>query len=85
MVSTTHPTKRVQEIKMKFEDVSQAAVETRITGSALTAKVSVFIDAEQDSRAYAALLTDLYDEGYDVEDKGVKESGRRLVKGEQEL
>jgi len=73
------------EARSGNRDEIRGCQSARITGSALTAKVSVFIDAEQDSRAYAALLTDLYDEGYDVEDKGVKESGRRLVKGEQEL
>jgi len=85
MVEAKDPVKAVQEVKMNYENVSQVAVEVRATESSLVASVSVFIDAEQDDRDYVELLSELYDAGFEMTDKGIKETGRRLVKGKQEL
>ena len=85
MVEVTDPVKAVQQVKMNYENVSQVSVEVRATESSLVASVSLFIGAEQDDRDYVELLSELYEAGFEMTDKGVKKTGRRLVKGEQEL
>lgn len=85
MDALTNPRDAVQMIHMDYENVSQVSMETRATDGELTLSVSAFIDAEQDDRDYASLLTTLFDAGFEVDDKGLMDSGRRLVKGSQEL
>ena len=85
MVEMTDPVKAVQQVKMNYENVSQVAVEVRATQSSLVASLSLFIEAEQNDRDYVELLSELDEAGFEMTDKGVKETGRRLVKGEQRL
>lgn len=84
MVEATNPRKAVQQIKMDYENVSQVSMESRISDSGLATDVCVFIESEQDAEDYVNLLTDLYDAGFDVTDKGTVKTGRRMVKGSQD-
>ncbi|AGM11605.1 hypothetical protein M199_gp061 [Halogranum tailed virus 1] len=83
MVEATNPRKAVQQIKMDYENVSQVSMEVNVGSSGLTTDVTVFIEAARDAKDYVNLLTDLYDAGFDVEDKGKVETGRRMVRGSQ--
>ena len=85
MVEVTDPVKAVQHIQMNYENVSQCNIEVKCAPSGLTASVCYFIDADQDSHEYAQVLSELYDAGFEMTDKGTAESGRRMVKGKTDL
>ena len=85
MVEATEPVKSVQHIQMHYDSVGQCNIEVSCGQSGLTASVCYFIDADQDSHEYAQVLSELYEAGFEMSDKGTTSTGRRMVKGKTDL